>query len=126
MYYAVCFGLDTLYTLHYEVFTGGGYYLNYALRSIFGSWILFILHTTQYFREVDTIYSMYYAFFWKLDTIYTMHHVVFPWVDTIVTMYYAIFFGLDTVYTKYYAVFSGSGYYLYYALRSTFWSRYYL
>ena len=28
--------VDTIYTMHYAVFSGGGYYSYYALRSIFG------------------------------------------------------------------------------------------
>ena len=49
-----CFrGVDTIYS-------GGRYCVYYALRSIFGGWILFMLCTTQYFRGMDTIYTMYY------------------------------------------------------------------
>ena len=56
-------GVDNIYAMHYAIYLGGGYYLHYALRSIFEGWILFILWTTQYFRGVDTIHSMDYAFF---------------------------------------------------------------
>ena len=73
--------MDIIYTIYYEVFSGGGYYLYHALDSIFGGWILFILCSTQYIRVVDTIY--------------TMHHAVFSGGDTIYTMYYAIFSGVD-------------------------------
>ena len=33
------------------------------VRSIFTGWILPILYTTQYFRSVDTIYTIHYAVF---------------------------------------------------------------
>ena len=36
-------------TMHYAVFSGGGYYLYYALCSIFRGRILFVLFITQYF-----------------------------------------------------------------------------
>ena len=35
-------GVDTIYTMHHVVFSGGGYGVYYALRSIFGGWILSI------------------------------------------------------------------------------------
>ena len=96
--------------MHYGVFLGGGYSLYYALRSIFGGRILFILCITQYFREVDTIFTMQYAVF-SGDEYY---------------LYYAlrsIFRGADIIYTMHYVVFLGSGHYLYYALRSIFGGR---
>ena len=66
-----------MYTMHYAVFSGdgyylynsprnifgGGYYLYFALRSIFGGWILSILCATQCFRGVDTIYTIHYVVF---------------------------------------------------------------
>ena len=55
--------MDSAYIMHYVVFSGGGYYLYYALPSIFGGWILYILCITQYIREADTIYTMYYVEF---------------------------------------------------------------
>ena len=64
--------------MHYAAFSVGGYYLYFALRSIFGGvGIPFILRTTQYSREVDTIYTMHYAVFSGVDTIYTMYYAVF-------------------------------------------------
>ena len=64
-------GLDTIHTMdyagfsggRYEVFSGCGYDLYYALRSIFGGSRIFILCTTQYFRRVDTICTMYHEVF---------------------------------------------------------------
>ena len=50
--YTVFMLIDTAYTRHYVVFSGGGYYLYYALRSTFGGWIQFISCTTQYFRKL--------------------------------------------------------------------------
>ena len=55
--------IDTAYTKHYAVFSGGvhylyynyavfsggGHYFYYTRRSISGGWIVFILCTTQYF-----------------------------------------------------------------------------
>ena len=78
--------------MHYVVFSGGKYYLLYTLRSIFGEWIIFVLYTRQYFREVDIVY----------------------------TMNYETFSGVKYFYTKHYVVFSGGKYYLYYALRCIF------
>ena len=49
-------GTDTIYTMNTVVFSERGYYLYYALHSIFGVWMLFILCTTQYFRGTETIY----------------------------------------------------------------------
>ena len=63
MHYALFSTVDIIYTMHYTVFSEGGYYLYYALQSIFGGWILFILCTKQYSREVDTIYTMHYGVF---------------------------------------------------------------
>ena len=50
--YEVFMLMGTAYSMYYVVFSGGDYYLYYALRGIFGGWILFILCTTQYFRGV--------------------------------------------------------------------------
>ena len=48
--YAVFVLMDTAYTMNYVDFSGDGYYLYNALRSIFEGQILFILCTMQYFR----------------------------------------------------------------------------
>ena len=62
-------GVDTIYTVQYAVFSGSGYYLYYAIRSIFeGGYYLYhairsILYITQCFRGVDTIYTVKYAEF---------------------------------------------------------------
>lgn len=37
-------GIDTHYTKQYEVLSTGQYFLKYAIRSIFGVWILIILN----------------------------------------------------------------------------------
>ena len=55
--------MDTICTMHYAVFSGGGYYMSYALRSIFRGWILFVQCTKQYFRGKDTVNTMHYAVF---------------------------------------------------------------
>ena len=55
--------VDTIYTMHYVVFLGGGFYIYYALRSIFGGRMLYILCTTHHFRVVDTRYTIQYAVF---------------------------------------------------------------
>lgn len=78
MPYAVLSGMDTMNIMHFALFVGGGYYLNYALRSIFeecilfialsspflGEWILMILYTSQYFQGVNTFffYALYSIF----------------------------------------------------------------
>ena len=133
--------------MYYVVFFGGKHFLYYALHSIFGGWILFILCTTEYFRGLDTIYTMYYAVFWRVNTIYPMYYTVFSGVGYYLyyvlrsilageyCSYYvqhSIFEGLiqfilcttehflmvNTFYTMHYTIFSGVGYYLYYVLRS--------
>ena len=43
MHYVEFRGVDTIYTMHYAVYSGGEYNIYYALRSIFRGWILFIL-----------------------------------------------------------------------------------
>ena len=78
--------------MHYAVFSGGRYYLYFALRSIFGGWILFVLCTTKNFRG--------WILFVKCTTQY--------------------FRGVDTICNMHYAVFSGGRYYLYHDLRSIF------
>ena len=55
--------MDTICTIHYAVFSGGGYYLYYALRGIFRGWIQFVQCTLQCFQGVDTICTMHYAVF---------------------------------------------------------------
>ena len=113
--------------MYYAVFSEGGYYLYYALRSI--------LCTTQYFRKVYTDYNKEYAVFTLVDTIYIKHYAEFS--EGRYYLYYAlrsIFVGwilftlcttqyfqrVDTIYTMNYAIFSWGGYYLYYELRSIF------
>ena len=83
--------IDTIDTMQYAVFSGGGYYLYYTLRIIFWGWILFILCNTQYLRGVNNIYTINYVVFWGVDTILTMHYAVFSRVDTIYTMQYPVF-----------------------------------
>ena len=67
--------------------------------------MLFILCTTQYFRVVDTFYTMHYAVFSR-GGCYLYHTLR------------SIFQGPDAIYTMSIALLSGGGYYLYYALRS--------
>ena len=85
-------GVDIFYTMHYELFSRGKYYLYYELRSSSGGSILFILSTTE--------------LFWGMDTSYTTH--------------YALFSGVNIFCTMNYAILSGGRYCLYYALRSIF------
>ena len=75
MHYAIFSGVKYFYTMHYVVFSGGKYYLYYTLRSIFGEWILFVLYTRKYLREI--IYTMNYAIFSGVRYFYTMHYIVF-------------------------------------------------
>ena len=70
-------GVDTIHTMHYVVFSRSGYYLYYALCSIFGEWILFILCTTQYLRGVDTFCTMPTQYFREVDAFYTVYFAVF-------------------------------------------------
>jgi len=86
--------------MHYVVFSRSGYHLYYALCSIFGEWILFILCTTQYFRGVHRIYTIPTQYFRGVDTIYTINCIVFSGGG------YALHNILE------------SGFYLYYVLRS--------
>ena len=69
--------VDTPYTKHYVVFSGGRYCLYWAIRSIFGSQyclyyairsifvesILLILSKMKYFQGVDIAYTKQYAVF---------------------------------------------------------------
>ena len=122
--------------MNYAVFSEGGYYLYYALCSIFRCRIIFIVCTAEYFWGVYTIYTMHYKVFLGVDTNYTMHYTVFSeggyylyyalcsifrgriifilcttqyssWVDTIYTMHYAVFSRVDTIYNMHYTEFSG-------------------
>ena len=44
--------------MHNVLFSGGKFYLYDAVRSTFEGYKLFIFYTTQYFRGVNTIYTM--------------------------------------------------------------------
>ena len=44
--YEVFWAVDTILTMHYVIFSGGGYYSYYALSSIFREWVIFIVCTT--------------------------------------------------------------------------------
>ena len=79
-------GVDTICTIHYAVFSGGGYYLYYALRSIFKGRIQFLLSITQYFQGVDTTITMHYAVFSgdRYCEYYALRSIV-KGVDTICT-----------------------------------------
>ena len=138
-------------SMHNAVLTGSGDYLYYALRSIFGQWILiilclrsifgewfmFILCTTQYFRgricttqcfrRVDSIYTMYYAVFSRggYYSYYALRKIFEEWILFILctTQYFKV---VDTICTMHYAVFSGSGQNLYYTYAVLSASRYYL
>ena len=110
----------------------------YALRSIFGGWILFILcntqysrwsifdilRTAQYFRRVDIIYTTHYTVFSGVG--YYLYNAIrsFKLVDIRYTKDCAVFMLMDTACTTHYTVFSGDGYYLYYAIRSIHVGRY--
>ena len=121
--------------MHYAGFFEDGYYLYFALRSISGGRIIFMLYSTQYIWGADTIYTMHYAVFCGVHTIYAVYYAVFLGVPYY--LYYALrsifavwillilyttpcFWGADNIYTMHYAVFLVGGYYLYSALRSIF------
>ena len=107
--------------MHYAGFSGGGYYLYYALRILFRGWILFVLCTTQYFQGVDTICTMHYAVFsvGGYNLYYALCSIFRRWILFVLcsTQYFQ---EVDTICFMHYAVFLGDRYYLYYALRSIF------
>ena len=80
MYYAVYLGGDTLDTMHHAVSSEGGYYLCYALPSIFGGWLILILCTTQYIGGGILWILCTTQYFWGVVTIDNMHHAVNLWV----------------------------------------------
>ena len=98
MHYEVFSGADTIYTKHYAVFSGGGYYLYFELRSIVWGWILFFYHALR------SIFGAGYQLYLTLRNIlrggYYSSYAL------------RVFSGMDTLYTKPYAVFSGGGHYL--------------
>jgi len=84
-------GLDIIFTMHYEVLLRAGYYLYCALRSILGSvyYLYYVLHSFW-----GSVYYLYYAlhcifrewvlfilrstkYYWGLYTVFTMHNAVF-------------------------------------------------
>ena len=64
--------------MYYVVVSGSSHFISYALRSNQEGLLLFILRTAQYFRGVNTIYTMLRLYFRYVDAIHIMHSVVFP------------------------------------------------
>ena len=80
--------VDTINAMHHAVSSEGGYYLCYALASIFGGWLLLIPCTTQcicggwillilsikqYLRRVYTIYTTHTQYLRMVSTYDFIH-----------------------------------------------------